>query len=146
MNLLKTTIHYGLQQVLMISICIGSIFYLFAGKILPIFTDSQIIINYGVQYLQIIVFTYPFISIGMTSSRVMQGLGYGSPMLFLTLTRVILISVPLALYFTFIINSSIKFVWIAMLISSIIAAALAYPWMRITITKSKLKSELESIT
>lgn len=146
MNLLKTTIHYGLQQVLLISICIGFIFYLFADNILPVFTDSQIIIKYGVQYLQIIVFTYPFISIGMTSSRVMQGLGFGSPMLFLTLTRVILISVPLALYFTFIVNAPVKFVWIAMLISSICAAALAYPWMRITITRSKIKSELESIT
>ena len=96
--------------------------------------------------MQIIVFAYPFISIGMTSSRVMQGLGFGSPMLFLTLTRVILISVPLALYFTFIVNAPVKFVWIAMLISSICAAALAYPWMRITLTRSKIKSELESIT
>jgi len=147
MNLLKTTIHYGLQQVLLISICIGSLFYLFADNILPIFSpENNIIVEYGVQYLQIIVFSYPFISIGMTSSRVMQGLGFGSPMLFLTLTRVILISVPLALYFTYIVNSPVKYVWIAMLISSICAAALAYPWMLITITKSKIKSELESIT
>lgn len=145
-NLLKTTIHYGLQQALLISVGIGFLFYIFAEDILPLFTNSQMIIDYGVGYLKIIVIAYPFISIGMTSSRVMQGLGFGSPMLFLTLTRVILVSVPLALYFTYIAHVSVKYVWIAMLISSIVSAALAYPWMRFNLQKSKRQVELQSVT
>lgn len=146
MNLLKTTIHYGLQQVLLMSVGIGFVFYIFAESIFPIFTDSRAIIDYGVQYLKIIVLAYPFIAIGMTSSRVMQGLGFGSPMLFLTLTRVILVSVPLALYFTFIAGVSVKYVWIAMLTSSMVAAALAYPWMRLSLQKTKRLVELQSVT
>ena len=104
------------------------------------------IINIISIAVKIIVLAYPFIAIGMTSSRVMQGLGFGSPMLFLTLTRVILVSVPLALYFTFIAGVSVKYVWIAMLTSSMVAAALAYPWMRFSLQKSKRQVELQSVT
>ena len=102
--------------------------------------------------MKIAVFSYPFIAIGMTSSRVMQGLGYGMPMLFLTMMRVILISVPLSLYFIHINDKPHIYVWYSMLIASFITSLIAYPWMRINLLKrlnefeNKLKYNTEKIS
>ena len=145
LNLLNKVVYYGLQQAILIASIVGLFFYFFAENIFPIFTDSENIINYGVEYLRIIVFSYPFVAIGMTSSRIMQGLGYGLPMLLLTSMRVILINVPLSLFFTFVLNKPISYVWYSMLISSFITASVAYPWLRINIRKRKQEIERDTI-
>ena len=145
LSLVIQIIHYGLKQTILISVAVGIFFYFFAVNIFPIFTDSNSIINYGVEYIKIAVFSYPFIAIGMTSSRIMQGLGYGMPMLFLTLMRVILISVPLSMYYIYIQNESHIYVWYSMVISSIITAMVAYPWMRISLKNRSKQTEIDSI-
>ena len=143
--LVKQIIHYGLKQTIIISGGVGLFFYFGASFIFPIFTDSKDIINYGVEYIKIAIFSYPFIAIGMTSSRIMQGLGYGMPMLFLTLLRVILISVPLSIYFISIQNQSHIYVWYSMVLSSFITAMIAYPWMKINLKKRSQEIEINSI-
>ena len=75
----------------------------------------------------------------------MQGLGYGMPMFFLTLMRVILISVPLSIYFLYIQNQSHIYVWYSMVISSFITAMIAYPWMRINLKKRSQEIEINTI-
>ena len=145
LSLVIKIINYGLKQSIIISITVGIFFYFFAANIFPIFTDSISITNYGIEYIKIAVFSYPFISIGMTSSRIMQGLGYGMPMLMLTLMRVILISVPLSMYYIYIQNQSHIYVWYSMVISSFITAMVAYPWMRICLNNRSKQIEIDSI-
>ena len=144
-NLVYHIIHYGLKQTIIISTVVGLIFYFYSIHIFPVFTNSKDIINYGVEYMKIAVFSYPFIAIGMTSSRVMQGLGYGMPMLLLTMMRVILISVPLSLYFIHINDKSHIYVWYAMLIASFITSLIAYPWMRLNLLKRLNEFKIKSI-
>tara|TARA_Y100001968_G_scaffold99778_1_gene89783 strand:+ start:560 stop:1951 length:1392 start_codon:yes stop_codon:yes gene_type:complete len=145
MLLVKYIIHYGLKQTILISFGVGLFFYFGALYIFPIFTDSKNIIHYGIEYIKIAIFSYPFIAIGMTSSRIMQGLGYGMPMFFLTLLRVILISVPLSIYFIYFQNQSYIYIWYAMVISSFITAIIAYPWMRINLKKRSQEIEINTI-
>jgi Na+-driven multidrug efflux pump len=129
-DLLNEVIYYGLKVGIGFSFIFGFIFYFFSGSLISGFTNSDIIINIGSGYFKVIVFSFPFVTIGMTSSRVMQGLGHGTPMLIITAMRVILISAPFALYFTRVLNKPIEFVWYSMLISSFFAATTAFIWMR----------------
>ena len=65
----------------------------------------------------------------MISGRAIQGLGNGIPMLVLTFMRVLLVSVSLSLYFIFILQKSIEWVWIAQLISVIVASLVSTFWL-----------------
>lgn len=135
-DLLNIVVYYGIKVGLGFSVLFGCVFYFFSEFLISGFTDSNTIISIGSGYFKVLVFSFPFITVGMTSSRVMQGLGHGTPMLIITAMRVILISAPLALYFTRVMNKPIEFVWYSMLISSFFAATSAFIWMRRIISKT----------
>ncbi|NOZ08413.1 MAG: MATE family efflux transporter [FCB group bacterium] len=134
-NRLKATIRYGQKWAFIITACIGAVWYVFAPWIIPVFTTSPEIIKIGVQYLRIIVFGFPFVSIAITSNRTMQGLGYTMPMLVITTLRVVAISAPTAWIFSQILHKPISYVWFTMLGASLISATLAYFWMRFVVKK-----------
>ena len=75
-------------------------------------------------------FAYPFITVGMTCSRIMQGLGYAYPMLILTLFRVVVISASLASYFVLILEKPIYYAWVGTLISCVLTALVSVIWLR----------------
>mgnify|MGYP003982468179 FL=1 len=102
---------------------------------MPLFTDSTEIADLAVQYFKVLIFAYPFITIGLSSGRIMQGLGHATPMLVVTLLRVLLISAPLAWYFRNILDLPIIYVWIAILISSIVASSTSFIWMMTILKK-----------
>ena len=95
-DLIKEIIKYGLSRSILISIIFGIIFAIFNKNIISMFTEDSNIIILGVEYFNVMIFAYPFITIGMTCSRVMQGLGFGMPTLILTILRVVLINSLLA--------------------------------------------------
>ena len=134
-DLLNEIIYYGLKVGLIISFGFGFIFYFLSETMISLFTQSEQIIKIGSNYFKVLVFSFPLITIGMTCSRVMQGLGFATPMLIITSMRVILISAPLALYMTRILEKPIEFVWYSMLFSAFFASITAFFWMRKIIVK-----------
>ena len=135
MDLVKTVVKYGLTMGIGIAATFGIIFYIGAEFMLNGFTNSAAIISIASKYFEILVFSFPFVTLGMISSRIMQGLGHGTPMLIITALRVILISAPLAWYVTRILGKPIEFVWYSMLLSSFFAGSFAFTWMRRIISK-----------
>ena len=116
------------------------IFYSLVEYIIIPFNADQKSIEYLIQYFTIVPFAYPFITIGMNSSRVMQALGYGLPMLILTILRVLLINAFLSFIFIIIYNKPVIYIWYSIVLSSIITAATAYFWMKF-INKKLINSE-----
>ncbi len=140
-DLVKLTTIYSLKSCVIIAIGIGSFFFFTAPTFIGIFSDNQSIKEIGIQYLRYFVFGYPFIAISMISGRTLQGLGNGIPMLVLTFMRVLLVSVTLSLYFILILNKSIEWVWIAQLISVVLAAIVSVVWL-ITVLKNLEEKKL----
>ncbi len=99
------------------------------------------IIDVSVGFLQLLCLLYPFIAIAITSGRIMQGLGKGIPVLLITLVRVVVISAPLGLYFTYILNKPVEWNWYAMMISAFLAFILAISWVRYELMKINLNKE-----
>ena len=60
------------------------------------FSSEPGIVAAGTAYLRIIAWSYPFVAFSMLAGRILQGLGIGTPVLVLTVMRVLLIAVPLS--------------------------------------------------
>jgi putative MATE family efflux protein len=141
-DLLNEVIYYGLKVGLGFSFVFALLFYFLSAPMIGWFTESQEIINIGSNYFHVLIFAFPLITIGMTSSRIMQGMGYASPMLIITLMRVILISGPLAWYFTRVLGKPIEFVWYSMFISAVFSSITAFVWMRKIISRSLIEKNI----
>ena len=128
-HLLNNLIYFALKVSISISIIYAVFFLAFSENILSLFTNDNKIINIGVGYFNVFAFAIPFISIGMTCSRAMQGLGKAYPMFIITCLRVIVISCSLGYYFINILNKPIDYAWIAILISCMISAIISFIWL-----------------
>jgi len=138
-DLIQSIIKYGLKMGILFSCISAFFFYIGAKHIIPFFTDSPDIAAISISYFSVVCFSYPFVTVGMTSSRIMQGLGYGKPTLILTLIRVVLINAPLGYFITRILELPIFYIWYSILFSSFIASTLGIIWMRTVIIKEKKK-------
>lgn len=130
MDLVTDIIKYGMSRAVLIGIVSGIVFFIIAPWVFPIFTPDKEIQRIATQYVRIMAFFYPLISIGMTSGRSMQGLGAGLPQLIITSIRVALVSGPLAWVFVFVMDKPIEWVWYSFGISIICAATTSLAWLR----------------
>ena len=126
---------YGISSSFIIT-SVGSILlYVFAPFIISGFTDETVIKNIAVNYLRVISLLFPFISIGLTIGRILQGLGLGMPSLIITTIRVIGVAGPLAYYFIYILDKPVEWMWYAMFISGIMATIISIVWLKIAFRK-----------
>jgi len=78
---------------------------------------------------------YPLISVGITTGRVLQGLGKGLPVLVITIVRVLGVSAPLAVFFIFYMGKPVEWVWYSMMLSTVVAFVIALSWLISTVSK-----------
>jgi len=144
---LNFIIKYGISRAFFITLASSAFVYVFAPTFSSWFTpnlegataveviQAKEIVDVSVGFLRLIVLVYPFVAIAIISGRVMQGLGKGIPVLVITTVRVLGISAPLALYFTFVLDKPVEWNWYAMMISTGVAFAIAVNWIRFELNK-----------
>jgi len=130
LDLIRDIVRYGIGTAVIIGVSCGVLFWLLAPYIFPIFTPDPEIQRVAVTYIRTIVWVFPLISIGMSSGRILQGLGRGAPMLVITSIRVALVSAPLAWIFTQVLDKPLEWVWYAMVTSICVSATTAFTWLR----------------
>ena len=134
-NKIKFISSYGVRSSLIITSICSALLYIFAPLVISIFTSDSTIQKISIDYLRIISLLFPFISIGLTIGRILQGLGQGMPSLIITTIRVIGVAGPLAYYFTFIQDKPVEWIWYSMFISGIFATIISIVWVTITFKK-----------
>ena len=134
-DILRFTIKYGIISAFCITVLSSVLIYLFADLAVGFFTDDELIISIAVTFLKLFAFVYPLISVGITTGRVLQGLGKGLPVLVITIVRVLGVSAPLAFLFIFYMGKPVEWVWYSMMISTIVAFTIAVIWLLSTIRK-----------
>jgi len=139
-DLVRSTLTYAISRGEILAFSFGAVFYLFSPQIFTIFTRDQAIIHMAVRYIRVIVFGFPFITVGMISGRVFQGFGQGMPGLVLTSMRVVLVSAPLAYAFVHLFDLGLASIWVAMLIASFLTSLIAVAWI------TRRLQQLESAT
>ena len=126
---LRFTIRYGIMSAFFITVLASIFIYFFAELAVGFFTDDKLIISISVTFLKLFAFVYPLISIGITTGRVLQGLGKGLPVLIITIVRVLGVSAPLAVFFIFYMGKPVEWVWYSMMVSTVVAFIIALTWL-----------------
>ena len=132
---LNQIIRYGIISAFFITLVSSAFVYLFADIFSSWFTRDQEIIDVSVGFLRLLSFIYPLVAIAITSGRVMQGLGKGLPVLIITIIRVLGISAPLAIYFSFILEKPVEWNWYAMMVAAAVSFIIAIYWVRFELNK-----------
>jgi len=120
-DLVRSTALYTYRWAITMATVIGGLAYMSSGGILRIFTDDPTAISIGTTYLGYMIFAYPMMAIGMTTGRLLQGLGHGFPALFITTLRVLLVGVPVAYVQVHVLDQSIEGVWRGILTGGVAA-------------------------
>ncbi len=128
-DLLKRLSREGLRAGIVLTSAIGLVMFLVPSLFLKIFTTDKDIVRLGSAYLRVDVFTFPLMSTTMIISRVLQGLGMGTPGLVITLIRVFIVVVPLAYVFVYVFGLGYLWVAGAMVVGGLISNLVGYLWM-----------------
>lgn len=120
-DLVRSTALYTYRWAITLAAVIGGGAFLGSGSILRIFTDDPTAIAIGTTYLGFMIFAYPMMAVGMTTGRILQGLGHGFPALFITTLRVLLVGVPVAYVSVHVFGRSIEGVWTGILAGGVCA-------------------------
>ncbi len=129
-DLLTGILRYAMVRAVAIGVVVAVAFWFLAPQLVRMFTRDDEILDLGIRYVRVLVFTYPFMAVGMLCGRALQGLGKGTPELVLSLLRVVLISGPLSLVFAFALDLAVDWVWISLVIGSVCSAIIAALWLR----------------
>lgn len=111
------------------SLPMGILMYLFARPIVLIFTNNPTVIEYTVQMLKILAFTYVFAGISISVQGVFLGAGKPIPAFIMSMFRVLVIAVPLAYMFSA--WHGIIGMWYGVAIATICSGIISFTWFKI---------------
>jgi MATE family, multidrug efflux pump len=114
-DLVRSTALYTYRWAVTIAAVVGTGAFLSSGPILRVFTSDPTAIAIGATYLGFMIFAYPMMAVGMTTGRLLQGVGHGFPALLITTLRVLLVGVPGAFLAVHVFQQSIEGVWMGIL-------------------------------
>ena len=134
---IKSISLYGIKSSFLITTICSVFLFIFAPSVVKVFTMDTVIQKISIDYLRTISFLFPFISIGLTIGRILQGLGKGMPSLIITIVRVIGLAGPLAYFFTFVLDKPVEWIWYSMFISGIFATIISITWITVAFRKFK---------
>ncbi len=107
---------------------IGVTFFLFPRFLMGIFTDDAQVIRYGSSLLRIVSLTHMFTGLGIVIAAAFQGAGRALPALALTLLRLLIIAVPLALLLSHFYG--VRGVWMAIAAAAVLSGIASAAWFR----------------
>jgi putative MATE family efflux protein len=128
-DLLKDISWFTIKIGVIFSSLIGLLFFLAPSFFMSIFTTEKMIIDIGSAYMRINVLTFPLMAVGMISSRIMQGLGFGMPGLLINLTRIVFVAIPLAYIFVYILHYSYLYIAFAMVLGGVASNVVGLIWL-----------------
>jgi putative MATE family efflux protein len=129
-DLIRQTFRYTVFWGEILAIGMGVSFWLLAPQLASLFTDNAAVAEVAVQYVRTVCVGFPFITVGIISGRVFQGLGSGLPSLVTTTLRVLLVSVPAAWTLTRIGGYGLQTIWWCFVGSAILSSIVALGWIR----------------
>jgi putative MATE family efflux protein len=102
---------------------------------LRFFTDEAEPLRLAVSYLRLEILSFPFMAITISCNRALQGLGYGLPGLVINGTRLFIVALPLAAFFTIYCRYDFRMVAVASLCGTITSATIAGIWLKKRLAK-----------
>jgi putative MATE family efflux protein len=128
-KLLENVSWYALKITVIVSAAVGLIIFLFPEMFLRMFTDDMAVVAVGIPYVRLYVLAIPFGALSMVIGRILQGIGLGVPGLIISIVRTLVIAVPLAYVFVFVLGYGYLSIATAMIIGSVLSTVMGGIWM-----------------
>jgi putative MATE family efflux protein len=128
-DLIRKVALYTYRWALTLAFVLGAAAYAASDAILIIFTRDPAALDAGRTYLGYMVFAYPMMAVGMTTGRLLQGLGHGVPSLVITAVRVLVVAVPAAYVAAYVLETSLAGVWSSLLLGGACATVASILWV-----------------
>lgn len=129
-DLVRSTTLYTYRWTVTMAVVVGLAAYLGSTPILRLFVDDPAAVDIGRLYLGYMLFMYPLMAFGMTTGRILQGLGSGLPSLVVTTVRVLAIAVPLAYVAVYVYDAPVEAVWVSLIIGAVASTVISVIWVR----------------
>jgi len=113
-----------------IMIVIGSLFYLFAPKIIYIFNNNPEVIQEGVSFLRIVTLSYIFLAMSIVLHQSLHGAGNTVPPMIITAIALFAVRIPLAYFLPRLFPLNTSGIWLAIALSSILEGSVVAFWFR----------------
>ena len=130
---LSASINFAVKTGVGIEIVLGAATFFFAPYITRVFTwsaETAHLIGDISAMLRVLCFVYPATAIGMLTSSFFQGVGKGLYSLIITVTRTLLIAIPLAAILGIVLGLGMNGVYLGFLIAGWTASCIALGWTR----------------
>lgn len=138
---LNTAYLYAIKIGFIIEVCIGVLTYLFAPQITSLFTqsgDAARLTHELITFMRTMCLYYAFTAFGMFSSGMFQGTGKGVNALAATVFRSIVLTTPLAYFFS--LQMGLEGVWWGIVAGNIMGSVTVFFWGRMYV-RHLLKTE-----
>lgn len=130
-DLVRQTALYTYRWSLLMAVVVGLAAWLGSVPLMRIFVDDEAAVSLGRTYLLFMLASYPMMAFGMTTGRILQGLGHGLPSLVITTLRVLAIGVPSAYVAVYAFGAPVEAVWASMLAGGAASTVLSLFWVRL---------------
>ncbi len=129
-ELVRFTALYTYRWAITAALVLGISAFLASRPVIGLFVSDPYALEVGRVYLCFMVFAYPMMAVGMTSGRVLQGVGKGVPAFLITLLRVLVVGLPAAYVAVYLFDAPIHAVWICLICGGIVSNVVAVLWVR----------------
>jgi len=139
---LNTAYMYAIKIGIIMELFVSLLTFLFAPQITLAFTyskEAKRIADDLVIFLRWMSLNYPAVPLGMLSSAMFQGIGKGETALAVTITRTIILSVPLAYLFGIVLNLNLTGIWWGIIIGNALGALIGFTIGRLTTEKFRIE-------
>jgi len=113
-----------------IMIVIGTLFYLFAPKIISAFNTNPEVIREGASFLRIVTFSYVFLAMAIVLHQGLHGAGDTVPPMMITALALLGVRIPLAYFLPKLFPLNTVGIWLAIAFSSILEGSLVAFWFK----------------
>lgn len=128
-DLVRLVTLHTYRSVVLVALIFGAGAYLASGSVIGLFTKDAQALAVGREYLAYMVFSYPLMAFGITSGRILQGLGQGLPSLLVTLVRVPLVGVGGSYLAVYLFDAPLRAVWMSFIAGGVAANVMAGLWV-----------------
>lgn len=133
MNRVGRVVTIGYRSGVLVVFILATLMVLFARFIYPFFSNIDEVVRYAVLQTYVLEYSFCFAVIGILNRSFFQAVGYPMPALFLTLLRVLLISVPAAYLLVYSFDLGMYGVWFGLFTGSVLSCLVSFFWVRRTI-------------
>lgn len=126
----KDVVKAGLQLSLAITAIVSCIAVLYLRALFVLFTDDQAVLEVGTQYLRIVGLSYIAFAAMFVFTGVLRGAGDTIPTMFITLTSLWLVRIPLARLLSSIPALGVNGLWMGIAISPLVGLLVSYLYYR----------------